>query len=150
MNTAHQPHTLPSTAPYAAAPAKAHKLWLPLMALAAALQVGCASLPAPTEQMALTTAALASAERAGAVALAPAEMALARDKLARANASMVEEKFERARLLAEAALVDARLAEAKARNAQATQAADQLSEANRVLRQELERTAPQRTQRTTP
>jgi hypothetical protein len=63
---------------------------------------------------------------------------------------MVEEKFERARLLAEAALVDARLAEAKACNAQATQAADQLSEANRVLRQELERTAPQRTQRTTP
>jgi hypothetical protein len=152
MNTAYQPYTLPSTAPHAAAPATAHKPrpWLPLVALAAALQIGCASLPAPTEQMALTTAALASAERAGAPALAPAEMALARDKLARANAAMVEEKHERARLLAEAALVDARLAEAKARNAQATQAADQLSEANRVLRQELERTAPQRTQRTTP
>lgn len=152
MNTAYQPHTIPtpSAAPHATAPATAYKPWLPLVALAAALQMGCASLPAPTEQMALTTAALASAERAGAVALAPAEMALARDKLARANASMVEEKFERARLLAEAALVDARLAEAKARNAQATQAADQLSEANRVLRQELERTAPQRTQRTTP
>lgn len=109
--------------------------------VAAALQMGCASVPAPTEQIAVSTAAVASAERAGAVALAPTEMAMARDKLARANASMVEEKFERARMLAEAAQVDARLAEAKARNVQAAKAATELREGNRVLRQELERAA---------
>ncbi|WP_439112616.1 hypothetical protein [Hydrogenophaga sp.] len=40
-----------------------------------------------------TSAAL---KRARAVALAPTEMALARDKLARANASMVAAKYERA------------------------------------------------------
>jgi uncharacterized iron-regulated protein len=114
--------------------------WLPVVVLvAAALQIGCASFPAPNEQMALTTAAVASAERAGAVALAPAEMALARDKLARANASMVEEKYERALMLAEAAQVDARLAEAKARSTQAGKAATELREGNRVLRQEIER-----------
>ena len=139
MNTSFKPATHPAVT----LPAARRTLpWLGAVALAAAmLQMGCASLPAPTEQMAVTTAAVASAERAGAVALAPTEMALARDKLARANASMVEEKFERARMLAEAALVDARLAEAKARNAQAAQAATELRAGNRVLRQELERAA---------
>ncbi|MDP2417128.1 MAG: DUF4398 domain-containing protein [Hydrogenophaga sp.] len=140
MNTSFKPVT-PSATPQPGT-ARSNLPWLTVVVLAAAaLQMGCASLPAPTEQMAVTTAALASAERAGAVALAPTEMALARDKLARANASMVEEKFERARMLAEAALVDARLAEAKARNAQAAQAATELREGNRVLRQELERAA---------
>ncbi len=116
--------------------------WLPLIALlAASLQIGCASFPAPTEQMAVSTAAIASAERAGAVALAPTEMAMARDKLARANASMVEEKYERALMLAEAAQVDARLAEVKARNATAAKAALTVREDNRVLRQEIERGA---------
>lgn len=116
--------------------------WLPVVVLvAAALPMGCASAPAPNEQMTVTAAALASAERAGAVALAPTEMALARDKLARANASMVEKKYERARMLAEASLVDARLAEAKARNAKAAQAATELREGQRVLRQEMERGA---------
>ncbi|MDO9201585.1 MAG: DUF4398 domain-containing protein [Hydrogenophaga sp.] len=139
MNASFKPAARPATLPAAAR----HTLpGLSLVVLvAAALQMGCASLPAPTEQMAVTTAAVASAERAGAVALAPAEMALARDKLARANASMVEEKYERAQMLAEAALVDARLAEAKARNAQAAQAATELREGNRVLRQEMERAA---------
>jgi hypothetical protein len=89
----------------------------------------------------VSTAAIASAERAGAVALAPTEMAMARDKLARANASMVEEKYERALMLAEAAQVDARLAEVKARNATAAKAALTVREDNRVLRQEIERGA---------
>lgn len=117
--------------------------WLPPLALlAAALQLGCAtSIPAPTEQLAVSTAAVASAERAGAVALAPTELAMARDKLARANASMVEEKYQRALMLAEAAQVDARLAEVKARNATAAKAALTVREGNRVLRQELERSA---------
>jgi hypothetical protein len=52
---------------------------------------------------------------------------------------MVEEKYERALMLAEAAQVDARLAEAKARSTQAGKAATELREGNRVLRQEIER-----------
>jgi len=44
-------------------------------------------------------------------------------------------------MLAEAAQVDARLAEAKARNVQAAKAATELREGNRVLRQELDRAA---------
>jgi hypothetical protein len=46
-------------------------------------------------------------------------------------------------MLAEAALVDARLAEAKARQVQATKAATTVQDDNRVLRQEIERGAAQ-------
>jgi hypothetical protein len=110
----------------------------------AALLVACASQPPPPNpQMAAAEAALESAARAGAAVSAPTEMALARDKLARANASMLETKYERAQMLAEAALVDARLAEAKARQVQATKAATTVQDESRVLRQEIERGAVQ-------
>lgn len=110
----------------------------------AALLVACASQPPPPNpQIAAAEAALESATRAGAAASAPTELALARDKLVRAHASMVESKHERAQMLAEAALVDARLAEARARQVQAIKAATTVQDDNRVLRQEIERAAPQ-------
>lgn len=110
----------------------------------AALLVACASQPPPPNpQIAAAEAALESATRAGAAASAPTELALARDKLVRAQASMVESKHERAQMLAEAALVDARLAEARARQVQAIKAATTVQDDNRVLRQEIERAAPQ-------
>lgn len=118
--------------------------WLGTVALVAAmLQIGCASFPPPNEQLAVATAAVDNAARAGAAELAPAELSTARDKLARANASMIEEKYERAQMLAEAALVDARLAEAKARHATAAKAALAVRDGNRVLRQEIDRGAAQ-------
>lgn len=114
------------------------------VALVAALwQAGCASYPPPREQLAVATAAVDSAARAGAAELAPADLSTARDKLARANASMIERKHERAHMLAEAALVDARLAEAKSRHATAAKAALALRDGNRVLRQEIDRGAAQ-------
>ncbi len=123
-----------------------HRL-LPLSAWVlglSALLGACASQPAPpSPQIAAAEAALESATRAGAAVSAPTELALARDKLARAHASMVESKHERALMLAEAALVDARLAEVRARQAQASKAATTVQDDNRVLRQEIERGAAQ-------
>jgi len=110
-----------------------------LALVVAALQVACASMPAPTAQLAVASAAVDSAVRAGAAELAPTELAVARDKLARANASMVETKYERALMMAEAAQVDARLAEVRSRSATAAKAATAVREDNRVLRQEIER-----------
>ena len=125
-------------------PSKGPLPWLTVVALvAASLQVACSSFPPPREQMAVATAAVENAASAGASELAPGEMALARDKLARAYASMEETKFERALMLAEAAEVDARLAEAMARNALAAKAAVTVREDNRVLRQEIQRGAAQ-------
>jgi hypothetical protein len=118
--------------------------WLTVVALvAASMQVACTSFPPPNKQVAVAIAAVDRAARAGATELAPTEMAIARDKLARAHASMVETKFERALMLAEAAEVDARLAEARARNATAAKAALTVREDNRVLRQEIQRGAAQ-------
>lgn len=105
---------------------------------------GCASRPPPPNaQITEAQAAVDSAVRAGAAAAASTELAMARDKLARANASIVGSQHERALMLAEAALVDARLAEAKTRQAQAAKAAGAVQEDSRVLRQEIERGAAQ-------
>ncbi len=116
--------------------------WLPAILLMSALmQPVYANTPLPAAQMAVSTAAVDSAARAGATELAPTEMAVARDKLAQARAAMAEGKEQRALMLSEAAQVDALLAEAKARNIQAGKAAAELHESNRVLRQEIERSA---------
>lgn len=110
-----------------------------LAAGAAVFIAACASTPAPTEQMAVSTAALANAVSAGGPEWAPAEMATARDKLARANTALLAKDHDHARSLAEEAQVDAQLAGAKARSAKARKAADEVQEASRVLIEEMNR-----------
>jgi hypothetical protein len=107
--------------------------------LAAAIVAGCASVPAPTEQIAVSKAAVANAVGAGGPEFAPAEMRAAQDKLDRANQAMAAKDYERARWLAEEAQVDAQLAVTKARSAKAQKAAYALQEDSRVLREELNR-----------
>jgi hypothetical protein len=99
----------------------------------------CASTPAPSAQVAVSTAAVASAGVAGGAEAAPTEMRLARDKLARANAAMVAKDYDLARSLAEEAEVDAQLAGVKARSGQATKAAVEVQDASRALREEMNR-----------
>jgi hypothetical protein len=101
--------------------------------------LGCASVPAPTEQIALSKAAVANAVSAGAPEFAAPDISSAQDKLARANLAMVAEDYESARWLAEHAQVDAELAAAKARSAKAQKAAFAVQEDSRVLREELNR-----------
>jgi len=107
--------------------------------LAAVIVAGCASVPAPTEQIAVSKAAVANAVGAGGPEFAPAEMRTAQEKLDRANQAMAAQDYERARWLAEQAQVDAQLAVTKARSAKAQKAAYALQEDNRVLREELNR-----------
>lgn len=107
--------------------------------LAAAVVAGCASVPVPTEQIAVSKAAVANAVGAGGLEFAPAEMRTAQEKLDRANQAMAAEDYERARWLAEQAQVDAQLAVAKARSGKAQRAAYALQEDSRVLREELNR-----------
>ena len=73
---------------------------------------GCASDPAPTEQLLLTEQALLQARAVGATEQL-ADMQLAEQKFALAQKNMPEEDYKRARLLAEQAELDARLAEAQ-------------------------------------
>lgn len=101
---------------------------------------GCASPPpAPTDQLAVSKAAIAQAVSAGAPEFAPAELSSARDKLDRANLAMAAKDYAQARILAEQAEVDAQLAVTKTRSSKAQKAAAALQESSRVLQEEINR-----------
>ena len=106
---------------------------------AAVLVAGCASIPPPTEQMAVSKSAIANAVSAGGSEYASVEMRAAQDKMDRANRAMDKEDYENARRLAEEAQVDARLAEKKAQSAKAQKAASVTQDDIRVLREEMNR-----------
>jgi len=82
-------------------------------AMAVLALAGCASDPAPNEQMRLTEQALEQAKAVGATAEDVPEMKLAEDKFNRAKGSMAGESYKNARMRFEQAELDARLAEAK-------------------------------------
>ena len=83
-----------------------------LTVLATLALTGCASDPAPNAQLQLTEQVVAQAASVGADNQL-SEMQLAQDNLALAKKNMAEHDYKRARILAEAAELDARLAEAK-------------------------------------
>jgi Domain of unknown function (DUF4398) len=103
------------------------------------LLVACASTPPPNDQIAVANAAVVHAANAGAPNAAPGEMRMARDKLDRAKQAMTTNDYDLARTLAQQAQVDAQLAEAKADAIKAGQAAREVQDGNRVLREEIER-----------
>ena len=102
----------------------------------------CASPPMPTDQIAVTTAAIAHAEAAGGQEKAPAEMGLARDKLRRANLAVAAREPAQARQLAQQAQLDALVAEAKAESLKARTAALEVQAASQALREEMGRKTP--------
>ena len=86
----------------------------PLFAAMAVLALaGCATDPAPIEQMRLTAQTLEQAKAVGASAEDMPELKLAEDKFSRAQGNMQDESYKKARMRAEQAELDARLAEAK-------------------------------------
>ncbi|VVO19636.1 DUF4398 domain-containing protein [Pseudomonas fluorescens] len=86
----------------------------PLFAALAVLALaGCAADPAPNEQMRLTEQALEQARAVGATAEDVPELKLAEGKYARAQGDMADLSFKHARMRAEQAELDARLAEAR-------------------------------------
>jgi uncharacterized lipoprotein YmbA len=87
---------------------------------------GCASDPAPIEQLRLTEQALAQAKAVGADEQV-AELAMAEAKLLQAQSAMQRDAFKDARVLAEQAELDARLAEARVLTQKSQ---DQLNELN--------------------
>ena len=108
-------------------------------ATAAVILAGCASTPPPTEQMAISRAAVSNANSAGGNEYAPLQYKSAMEKMDAAERAMADKNYVRARQLAEEAQVDAKLAEMMARSAQAEKAADALQDDIRVLRQEIDR-----------
>lgn len=111
------------------------------VALALGLLAGCATTPPPSQQMAVSRAAVESARAAGGNQYAPVELQQAMTKLDAAEQAMAREDYAEARTLAEQAEVDARLASAKANSTKAQRASAAVEEDIRVLRQEIDRAA---------
>ncbi len=103
------------------------------------VMAGCASIPPPTEQIAVSKVAISNAASAGGNEFASTDMRAAQDKLDRAVAAMTAEKYTHALALAEEAEVDAQLAGTKARSAKAQKAAATVQEDSRVLQKEIDR-----------
>lgn len=109
------------------------------LAIAALSSLGaCSSVPPPTEQMAVSRAAV---ERASgpAASEAPLDLASARQKIERANVAMTNKDYLLARQLAQEAEADAMLAEARARATRSDRALGEVRESIRQLRAELNR-----------
>jgi hypothetical protein len=115
-----------------------------LTALAAASTVlltlgGCASTPMPTAQLAVAEAAVQRANTTSTQESAPAELATAVGKLARARSAVTAGDATLARRMADEATVDAQLAEQRAAAKRAALAAGESETAARVLREEINR-----------
>lgn len=96
---------------------------------------GCAGKP-PTEQYAVTQSAVNSAVSAGGTEFAAVEMKAAQDKYKQAEIAMREKDYDKAKMLAEQAEWDARLAERKAQAAKAGKALEDSRQGVQELREE--------------
>lgn len=108
------------------------------MLLSGAL-AACSSVEPPREQLGAADAAVRQAQASKAPQYAPAELRMAADKLEQAQKAMRDEEYQSARRYAEQALVDARLAQSKARSAEAEQMAKQMRGSIEALKREAER-----------
>ncbi|UVE19704.1 DUF4398 domain-containing protein [Pseudomonas sp. LS44] len=104
--------------------------------MASLVIAGCANDPAPNEQMHLSEQAVQQAKAIGANEQI-AEMQLAEQKLARAQKNMGEEDYKRARVFAEQAELDARLAEARVLTRKSQEQLDELNSRIKRLRKQL-------------
>ena len=98
---------------------------------------GCANDPAPNEQLRISEQALEQAKAVGATDQVE-ELKLAEDKLARAKTNMLTEDYRDARMRAEQAELDARLAEARVLNQKSDEQLDALQSRVKRLRKQLE------------
>lgn len=107
-------------------------------AMMVASLVGCANDPVPDTQLELTQQAVDQAVAVGATDDQP-DMALARSKLLQARAEMADKDYRQARMLAEQAELDARLAEARELTQKSQDQLDLLNTRIERLHRQLER-----------
>lgn len=103
------------------------------------LIAGCASVERPDTQLSQAESAIKHAEASKASEYAPVPLRKAEDKLEQARRAMDDEDYERARRLAEQALVDARLAETRTKTKQTKKSAQDLEAIIQSLKEEIDR-----------
>jgi multidrug efflux pump subunit AcrA (membrane-fusion protein) len=104
---------------------------------------GCAGKP-PLANLSQAELAVQEADTKTASQYAPLELKTAREQLAEATRAMDDEEYDAARRLADQALVNAQLAEAKAGAEKARQAAAELQKSIQTLRTEVQRSSASR------
>jgi hypothetical protein len=114
---------------------------IPILGLAGLAACGPA-MPPPTEQLALTEAAVNKATASEGYKYAPVELKNAQEKLTQARMDMQNEKNASALRLLEQAEVDARLAAEKAQTAKTERAVLELQKNIELLREEMRRSVP--------
>jgi hypothetical protein len=108
--------------------------------LIAIISSGCASKNvAYVGSIAGAESAIKEAQSSTATIHAPLDLKLAEDKLSAANAAVKKEEFVEAKRLADEALVDAKLAEAKSLSEKAKKRAREMRDSVEALRQEIQR-----------
>lgn len=113
---------------------------VPVAALAGLLVLGgCASTPAPTEQLAVAESAVERANTTSTSENAAVELKVATGKLASAREAMARKDYDAARRLAEQAEVDAEVAVLRSRATHSREAAQESRDAARVLSEEINR-----------
>jgi hypothetical protein len=110
----------------------------PFISAVALALAACAFTDPPEHQMGAARAMVAQA-RPVADRDAPQELAGAQQKLARAEAAMQRGHYEHARILAEQAEADAKLAWTVAQNVRVQRSAAEVQDGTRALREEMER-----------
>ncbi|HEY7316028.1 MAG TPA: DUF4398 domain-containing protein [Candidatus Binatia bacterium] len=109
--------------------------------LALAVLAGCSTISPPKGDLAAADLAVQQANKSKAPQYSPLELRKAMDKLDEAKRAMSKEEYLKARDLAEEALVDAQLAEAKADSEDAKRTASDLRQSLETLRREAERSS---------
>jgi len=110
-----------------------------LVTTSAWLLGACASTPMPKEQMAVAEAAVQHASTTNTTDNAAGPLQLAVSKLDAARAAVANKDYARARMLAEQVEVDAQVAELRAQSVRSGKSAQETQDAERVLREELNR-----------
>ncbi|MDP1666547.1 MAG: DUF4398 domain-containing protein [Methylobacter sp.] len=100
--------------------------------------MGCASAP-PTDLLSQAELAIQNAERAGTSQYEPELLSSARTKLNRAHKRVDDDENEEARRMAEEAIAEANLANAKAAAAREANQTDEMKKAIEALKQETSR-----------
>lgn len=99
---------------------------------------------APVESITGAELVIKEARQSNAEMNAPLELKFAEDKLAAAKAAVIREEFMEAKRLADEALLDARLAEAKSLSVKAKKQAQEMRDTIETLRHEIDRIQPQK------
>jgi hypothetical protein len=109
--------------------------------LAALSVAGCSTVSPPKDSVAAADLAVKEANKSKAPQYSPLELRKAMDKLDEAKRAMTKKEYVQARRLAEEALVDAQLAEAKAASEDARRTASDVRQSLETLRREAERSS---------